>query len=325
MKAPVIFLVFNRPELTARVLARIREARPPQLLVVCDGPRREYPGDLENVAAVRRAITAGVDWPCKVMKDYADENMGCRTRVASGLTWAFSQVDEAIILEDDCLPDPSFFPFCNELLNMYRDDERVMHIAGTNLSAPYVGRSSSYWFSHQPCIWGWASWSRAWRHYDLEMSTWDARFGVLRSSFSSNWETHYWLPVLAQARIEKESLNTWDFSWMYTCRSLHGLCIIPRNNLIENLGFGSHASHTTTINPCLQIPATDAGPMRHPRKICRDRFGDDMLTRAYAGDRVDWIGHLQARVRVMREPSRDKAHQFSILRSKSQLDIDAKC
>jgi hypothetical protein len=303
---PVIFLVFNRPDLTARVLERIRAARPAKLLVVCDGPRAHLPDEAKKVAAVRRLIDEGVDWPCEVLCNYAEKNLGCRVRVSSGLIWAFNQVPEAIVLEDDCLPDPSFFPFCEELLTRYRDDERVMHIAGTNLSAPYVQRSSSYWFSHQPCIWGWASWSRAWRHYDLEMKSWNARADALRLSFASNWETHYWLPILAQAYEQPEKTNTWDFAWTYTCRSLLGLCIIPQNNLVENLGFGSDASHTTTVNPRLQAPVASAGPMRHPPAVTRHRFGDEMLTRVYAGQRVDFFGRLQARIRVLSELRRDR-------------------
>ena len=324
MQTPVIFIVFNRPELTARTFACIREARPPKLLVVCDGARADRPDDESKVRAVRHIINS-VDWPCEVIRNYADKNMGCRARVASGLIWAFNQVPEAIVLEDDCLPDPSFFPFCEELLNLYRNDERVMHIAGTNLSAPYVHRSSSYWFSHQPAIWGWASWSRAWRHYELEMNSWSTRLDVLRSSFASNWEMHYWLPVLEQARLEPEKMNTWDFSWMYTCRSLHGLCIIPQNNLIENLGFGAGASHTTTVNPRLQVPAASAGPMRHPHSVSRDRYGDEMLTRVYAGERVDLLGRMQARLRVVREPGRDRTGPQRPARPKPPLDATAKC
>lgn len=306
MITPVIFLVFNRPELTARVFERIRAARPPQLLVVCDGPRANRPEEAEKVTAVRTLIEQGVDWPCTILRNYAEKNLGCRARVASGLTWAFEQVPEAIVLEDDCLPDPSFFPFCEDLLARYRDDERVMHIAGTNLSAPYVRRSSSYWFSHQPCIWGWASWRRAWRHYDLEMTSWAARMENLRLSFASNWETYHWLPILAQAYHEPEKTNTWDFAWTYTCRSLLGLCIIPQNNLVENLGFGSDASHTTTANPRLRVPTRDAGPMRHPSAVERDRYGDEMLTRVYAGQRADLLGRLRARFRVLSEPHRDR-------------------
>src|SRR6266404_4767750 len=131
-KTPLAFIVFNRPDLTAKVFERIREARPEHLLVVCDGPRKDVATDAQRVAEVRALIANGVDWPCKVVRNYAETNMGCRERAASGLNWVFSLTEEAIILEDDCLPDPSFFPYCEEMLERYRDTPEVMHINGTN-------------------------------------------------------------------------------------------------------------------------------------------------------------------------------------------------
>ena len=306
MNTPVVFMVFNRPEPTRRVLERIRQAQPPKLLVVCDGARPGVPTDAGRVAEVRALIAQGVDWPCEVLTNYAPANLGCRERVATGLNWAFSQVEEAIILEDDCLPDPSFFPYCEELLTRYRDDPRVMHIGGGNLATRYLHGEASYWFSHQTSIWGWATWRRAWCHYDLEMTTWDARADALRSSFSSRWETHFWLPIFNQTRLDHRKTNTWDFSWAYTCRSLHGLCIVPRHNLVANIGFGDDSTHTATTDPRLQLPSAPCGPMRHPRKVKWNRYGDELLTMAWGGQRIDFAARLWARLRVWREPSRDQ-------------------
>ncbi|OUC08639.1 hemolytic protein HlpA-like protein, partial [Litorilinea aerophila] len=165
MQTPVIFLIFNRPDTTAQVFAEIAKARPRRLLVVADGPRPHRPDDVEKCSATR-AVIERVDWPCEVSCDFAEENLGGRRRISSGLTWAFSQVEAAIVLEDDCLPHPTFFPFCEELLNRYCHDERIMAITGDNFQFGRSRTKYSYYFSRYFHSWGWATWRRAWQHYD---------------------------------------------------------------------------------------------------------------------------------------------------------------
>ena len=169
MLTPIVFLIFNRPDTTKRVFEAIRQAKPKKLLVVADGPRDDRQGEAEKCAAVRSIIDT-VDWDCKVLTNYADVNLGCGLRVSSGLDWVFEQVEEAIILEDDCLPHPSFFPFCEEMLDLYRHDERIMHIAGTNSLEEWKSDVQSYHFSYTGGIWGWATWQRAWKYYHFKMS-----------------------------------------------------------------------------------------------------------------------------------------------------------
>jgi len=301
MQTPVTFLVFNRPELTAQVFARIRAARPPKLLVVCDGPRPNRPDDIEKVAAVRNLIDRGIDWPCEVLRNYAEQNLGCRNRIASGITWAFEQVEESIILEDDCLPDPSFFEYAETMLNRYRDDERIMHVAGNNLTAAHHRQADSYWFSHHAWIWGWATWRRAWRHYDADMRTWNERRSALEASFASSWERAFWIAAYEEARRDLTKAGTWDFPWVYTCRSLGGLCIFPRENLIENLGFGGDSTHTSNEMNRLRLPTQNLGAITHPKVQSVDRYADDLLTRIYAGSSVSLWGNLKARLRLWRD------------------------
>ena len=301
MQTPVTFLVFNRPELTAQVFARIRDARPPKLLIVCDGPRPNRPDDIEKVTSVRNLIDRGIDWPCEVLRNYAEQNLGCRNRIASGITWAFEQVEESIILEDDCLPDPSFFEYAETMLNRYRDDERIMHVAGNNLTAPYRRRADSYWFSHHAWIWGWATWRRAWQHYDADMSTWDNRRSALEASFASSWERAFWIAAYEEARRDLTKAGTWDFPWVYTCRSLGGLCIFPRENLIENLGFGGDSTHTSNEMNRLRLPTQNLGAITHPIVQSVDRYADDLLTRIYAGSSVSLLSNLKARLRLWRD------------------------
>jgi hypothetical protein len=304
MQTPVTFLVFNRPDLTAQVFARIRAARPPKLLIVCDGPRPNRPDDAVKVAAVRKVIDDGIDWPCQVFRNFAEQNLGCRNRIASGLTWAFEQVEESIILEDDCLPDPSFFTFAEAMLARFRDDPQVMHVSGNNLTAPHRRSPHAYWFSHHPWIWGWATWRRAWRQYDADMRTWDERRAALDASFASEHERAFWVAAYDDARRDLTKAGTWDFPWVYTCRSLGGLCVFPRENLIENLGFGGDSTHTSKEMNRLRLPTRDLGPIDHPAHRGVDRYADDLLTRIYAGEKISPWHNFKARLRLWRDASR---------------------
>lgn len=168
---PIIFMIFNRPDTTKQAFETIRAAKPKKLLVVADGPRPGKPGEADKCAATR-AIIEEVDWDCEVHRNFSDMNLGCRQRVASGITWAFSLVDKAIILEDDCLPSQSFFRYCAELLDRYEHDDRVMMVSGNNHLFGHTDVAESYYFSRYPHCWGWATWRRAWMKYDLNMSQW---------------------------------------------------------------------------------------------------------------------------------------------------------
>lgn len=264
----VAFLIYRRPELTARVFEQIRLARPERLFIVADGPKREEAGDSEKVERTRK-IVENIDWPCEVQKNYSDVNIGCRKRVSSGLDWVFRQVEEAIILEDDCLPDPSFFPFCCELLERYRTDGRIMHISGNNFQNRVRRLTCSYYFSKYPYIWGWATWRRAWKRYDVNMCAWPAFRDqeLLRGICRNEEELAYWTTAFNGAYEEK--IDTWDYGWFFTCWAKSGVAILPSVNLVSNIGFGSQSTHTEGNN--LQLAGLPimpmAFPMRHPLEV----------------------------------------------------------
>ena len=282
LRTPVAFLVFNRPEPTRRVFERIAAARPPKLLVVADGPRPGRPGEAERCAEVRD-IVSRVDWDCEVVTNFADANLGCRRRVASGLDWVFASVEEAIVLEDDCLPDPSFFRFAQELLARFRDDERVGMISGDNFQA--AGRPPSphsYYFSHFCHIWGWATWRRAWRHYDVDMALWPAarEAGLLEEMFHDRAYARWWSQTFD--RVHAGEIDTWDYQWVFSCWSQRALAVGPESNLVSNIGFGSDATHTRRRNSTADLAATAvAFPLRHPPFMIRDERAD-----AYSRRRV---------------------------------------
>lgn len=273
LKTPVAFLVFNRPETTEQVFAVIRQAQPETLLVIADGPRNDRQGE-EAVCARVRTVVEQVDWPCTVLKHYSEVNLGCKGRISSGLDWVFSQVEEAIILEDDCLPEPSFFPFCEALLQRYRCDERVMMIGGTNYLQDRLQVAESYVFSRYFSIWGWATWRRAWKCYDLSMRAWPG--------FKSDQQLHgfytdgYMRRFLTAAfdNAYNGRIDTWDMQWFFSCLFNNGLCIIPGRNMISNIGtVGAHAGGYSANNFFPVFPC-DAENLVHPTYVSPNQLYD---------------------------------------------------
>ncbi|MCC5899573.1 MAG: glycosyltransferase family 2 protein [Phormidium sp. BM_Day4_Bin.17] len=249
----------------------IRQAQPPKLLVIADGPRPERPGEADQCAAARSIIDR-VDWDCEVLTNYSDRNLGCRHRVSSGLTWAFNTVEEAIVLEDDCLPHPSFFRFCQELLEKYRDEPRVMSISGNNFQFGQRRTPYSYYFSRYNHIWGWASWRRAWQHYDLSMQVWPRlrTSDWLKTKLGHPQIIQYWSRIFQMAY---EGFDTWDYAWLFACWYQDGLIALPEVNLVSNIGFGELATHTKMNSRFSNIPAQQVNlPLFHPDKIlvCND-------------------------------------------------------
>jgi len=280
-QTPVALFIFNRPDTTARVFARIAAARPSRLFVVADGPRPAVPADAEACAATR-AITEAVDWPCEVRRDYAPANLGCGRRVASGLDWVFSQVEEATILEDDCVPDPSFFPFCEELLDRFRTDERVMAISGDNFQGGRWRTRYSYYFSAVPHAWGWATWRRAWQHFDLEMLLWPEirDGGWLADLFHDRHAARYWTEIF-DAMLQHR-IDTWDYQWFFACWAQGGLTVLPSVNLVSNIGFDGRATHTRIPTPRAMVPTGEmAFPLLHPPYVVRDAQADRRTQRHY--------------------------------------------
>ena len=287
METPVAFLIFNRPDTTEKVFAAIRKARPSKLLVVADGPRSDRPGEAEKCRATR-AIIDRVDWDCEVSSNYSNINLGCKARISSGLDWVFEQVESAIILEDDCLPDPSFFPFCEKLLEYYREDERIMVISGDNFQFGRKRTSYSYYCSRYTHCWGWATWKRAWQYYDLEMKLWQEirDNNWLESILETPQAIKYWQQIF-QATYEGR-INSWAYRWTFACWLQHGLTILPNVNLVSNIGYGSEGTHTTTgNNPFANIPTEQMQlPLQHPPFIIRDALADEFTQKTLFNNSV---------------------------------------
>jgi hypothetical protein len=272
LNTPVIFLIFRRPDLTAQVFDQIRLAKPPKLFVVADGPRNEEEREL---CEQTRQIIETVDWDCEVYKNYSDVNLGCRERVSSGITWAFEQVEEAIILEDDCLPHPSFFGFCEELLDYYRNDKRIMHISGNNFQDGILRTSYSYYFSKFTHCWGWATWKRAWQYWKFSPEIWQEfkNQNLLDNIVDTDYEKEYWLTIYDNLFL-KQNIDTWDYVWGFACKSQTGLSILPNKNLVSNIGFREDATHTTKKSDSANLKTEAISYIKHPPFVHRHKQAD---------------------------------------------------
>lgn len=241
---PILLLVFNRPETTTRVLERIRDMRPSSLFVAADGPRPELKGEEFRCAEARRVATQ-VDWDCEVHTLFRERNLGCGAAVSGGITWFMREAGEGIVLEDDCVPSLSFFRYCRELLDHYREESRVMHISGSSFQYGRRRGRASYYFSKYPNVWGWATWQRAWESYDF--------------SLRPTW-------VLA---------DTWDTQWQLSLEKEGGLSIVPNKNLVQNIGFGGNATHTMGDERPASLEAHELQfPLVHPTVLKADRLAD---------------------------------------------------
>jgi hypothetical protein len=271
---PVAFLIFNRPAATRRVFQAIRAARPQQLFVIADAPRIDRPDDIAKCAATR-AIIDEVDWDCQVFKNYAEQNLGCGLRVSSGLDWVFQQVETAIILEDDCLPDQTFFPYCTELLARYQDDLRIAHISGNNFQFGQQRGDASYFYSRYAHMWGWATWRRAWQYYDYNLRKWPSRRSTdwLDTLLDTPAAVANWRQIFDQ--MYNAEIDTWDYQWNFACWEHDGLCIHPQVDLVSNIGFNLEGTHTIRQNQFANLPLGSIEfPLKHPPEIIRDRDAD---------------------------------------------------
>lgn len=294
--APVLFLVFNRPKRTRQVFEVIRAVRPPKLFVAADGPRSDRSGESELCAEVR-AIATTVDWPCEIHTLFRDSNLGCGRAVSEAISWFFSHVPEGIVLEDDCLPDPSFFPFCAALLERYRTDPRVFKVAGTNPLGTWPGcQGSSYFFSSYGYSWGWASWRDRWAYYDLGLADWPC---FARSSHSRYYPFTRQRNQGFQA-VHAGLIDTWDYQWHFVISRHHGLVAIPTINLVRNIGFEPNATHTRNAlslyarNPLGQL----FSPFQAPRFMLPDRpFEQAMFGMIAREARREWLSLQLSRLR----------------------------
>jgi len=278
---PILFIVFNRLSTTQLVFEKIRQAKPEQLFIAADGPRIDRPGDKEKCAKVRDYVLKNIDWACDVKTLMQENNLGCGVSVSKAITWFFENVDEGIILEDDCLPDISFFNFCSELLKRYRNEQRVMIISGFNNIGNFTQIKSDYLFTLYAGIWGWASWKRAWAYYNYHIPEWKnekLKRTVLKSIGFKNAQIE--LKINLDGFVLNQSkLNTWDYQWWFYRLLNNGLGIVPKVSLIQNIGFDKEATHTIDSNNYVKniVACKLSLPLKHPKRIRRNKTYEKKL------------------------------------------------
>lgn len=283
LNTPLLFLVFNRPDTTREVFESIRRVKPLHLYIAADGPRLNRQGESELVSEVREIVNA-VDWPCKVNTLFRRENLGCKLAVSEAISWFFENEEFGIILEDDCLPSPDFFPYCEELLHRYRDNDQVFAVTGNNFQDGIRRGESAYYFSRYFHCWGWASWRRAWKTYDVNMSYWPDWLN------SEDWkckvpdrvERNFWQTIFNNTFSGK--INTWDYQWSARIWQAGGVVATPNVNLVTNIGFGADATHTLSENSKLaEMPTESLGSLTHPLKVQRNLASERYVFDYYLG------------------------------------------
>ena len=277
---PILFIIFNRPDTAEKVFNEIKKIKPKKLFVSADGPRENKPGEKEKCLATRKIIDQ-VDWECEVYKKYSDVNLGCKLGVSSGIDWFFKNVEQGIILEDDCLPAQSFFKFCEELLEKYKNNDKIMMISGDNFQNGRQRGDGSYYFSKFSHIWGWATWRRAWEHYSVNMEGYPKfkQDKKINAIWSKEYIRKYWLDTFDQAYENK--IDTWDYQWAFSIWKMDGLCVIPNYNLISNIGFRDDATHTKSANKLANQKIQSMDIIKHPFKIEQNKKADNYYSKIF--------------------------------------------
>lgn len=285
-QTPVTLIFFNRPDTLKQVFEQIRKARPYKLYLVQDGPRKNCPEDAERILECRR-ITQEVDWECQVFCNYSEENLGCGIRPQSGISWTLSQEEKTIILEDDCVPELSFFRYCDELLERYQDDDRVSYISGLNHFENWDFGEKSYGFTRQGAIWGWATWRRAWATYDYAVSAIsDAYLQKQLEYIGMEGRVKTWIRT-NQLVKQNIKISYWDIQWGFVKHTQNQLVIVPQSNLIRNIGVGADSTHAKGLgnrhvkyDDFNNMPTSPMEfPMKHPDYMICDKIYDDLLAK----------------------------------------------
>ncbi len=278
MRSPVLFIVFSRLDTTLRVLEQIRQAKPPRLYLTADGPRKDRVGEDLKCIQTREAVLAGIDWECEVKTRFLDENVGPKMAISSAVSWFFEHEEEGIILEHDCLPASSFFRFCDELLEKYRNDTRIWLISGSNLLKDRKWNEASYYFSQLTNGWGWATWRRSWEQYDPHLThyTEEEVHEQLKKVFDDPFIIDTWTYLFTATKSGK--IDTWDYQAGFAHMLNNGLNIVPNNNLVSNIGFGELAENTTDAESVFaSIPLQEIGTIVHPKYMLPEKEADRLL------------------------------------------------
>lgn len=285
-QTPILLIIYKNPEVTKVVFDRIREIKPAFIYISADGAKTLNPEDLMEIEETRR-VTENIDWDCKVLRRYSDTNLGCKIGVSGAISWFFETETEGIILEYDCLPDITFFNFCEVLLERYRNNENVFSISGNNFDFLSLNESiqirlrESYSYSYLSKIWGWATWRRAWNNFDINLSKFPQfeSEGKIKDLINDKRNQNYWLGKIRDV-YQGRNASTWGFIWLFTLLSHRAYCITPKVNLVSNIGFGKDATHAKDTNSAFaNLAAEKMERIIHPPTIEPDYESDYLFSK----------------------------------------------
>ena len=282
LKTPILFLIFRRPDVTVKVFAEICKQQPTQLFIAADGGRT--PEEHLKCELTRQAVLEMIDWECEVKTLFRDNNLGCREAVSSAISWFFEYVEMGIILEEDCLPHQDFFPYCEELLERYKDDTRIMTISGDNFQDGIVRGDADYYFSTIMHCWGWATWKRSWDLYRKNLEGYNIFKAnkVLEAYYNDEKIVSFWADNFELVLNNK--IDTWDYAIVYTLFCNNALSITPQRNLVSNIGFGEESTHCKNANSVnANILTADLVLKTHPNFIYPDMEADVYTHYNYMG------------------------------------------
>jgi len=271
LTVPVLLLLYNRPDYTRKSIACLSSVAPSSLYIACDGPKNGNSKDMKLCNEVK-TVVQNIPWKCTVRRLYRHSHSGSKFGLSESIKWFFSHVSKGIILEDDCMPNVSFFWFCKELLEKYKNNKKIMHISGTNFQRKRIYGNASYYFSRFPQVWGWASWRRAWRQYDIDMRDYtdSKNYTIVKKIFHNHGIERYFEKIFESVRAGK--VEAWDYQWFYHIWKNNGICITPQTNMITNIGFDHRATHTTYTTSVSYVPTKEINVIVHPKRlsVCRD-------------------------------------------------------
>lgn len=267
-KIPILFIIFKRKNIALQSFEQIKKVRPMRLYIAGDGARNNTVGEDVMVGETRQAVLDAIDWDCEVKTLFQKKNLGCCMGVYTAINWLFENEEQGIIIEDDCIMRNSFFPFVEQMLERYADDSRIGMIDGanylTNIEVPY-----SYGFSRYKSTNGWATWRRAWKLMDLDMSWRKTVFAdsIIRNMGYKAKDIRYWKYRLKA--VDLNDVSAWDWQWYFTLAANNMLGIYPKHSLTTNIGFGAGATHTSEKRmPACYISHKDLEfPLKHPQYI----------------------------------------------------------
>lgn len=265
LKSAVVLIIYKRSVNFIDIINALKNVKPSKLYIIADGPK---PGDKDECLKTRDTLEKIINWPCVIHKNYSNINMGLKKRFNSGISWVFEKEDRAIFIEDDCIPHPTFFRFCDELLEKYKDNDNVLTISGDNFQFGKLNIKESYYFSRYPHVWGWATWKRAWSKYDPDIKDWEnsSKYAWLSKVSTSKVSALNWKYIFD--RMYQNKINTWDYQLTYMSLKNRGLNIIPTVNLVSNHGYDAAATHTKRKSRVMDMKVQEMKfPLSHPKTL----------------------------------------------------------